>query len=103
MCNRIPRDSCFKPVQRVDYMRAMGCCIVCKRMIHPNVKIISNCAIDGLTSIHGLDIEEIFSLVQLEADVEASTSTKDSKSVPWRESMSYFGNHIARLLSTTGS
>ncbi|POM59755.1 LOW QUALITY PROTEIN: hypothetical protein PHPALM_31462 [Phytophthora palmivora] len=47
-------ESCFKPAQFVDYMRAMGCCVVCKRMVHPNVEIISNCAIDGLTPIHGL-------------------------------------------------
>ncbi|GMF26350.1 unnamed protein product [Phytophthora lilii] len=33
-------DACFKPSQRVDYMRAMGCCLVCKRLVHPNVEIM---------------------------------------------------------------
>ncbi|KAG2797874.1 hypothetical protein PC116_g20306 [Phytophthora cactorum] len=33
-------DACFKPAERVDYMRVMGCCLVCKRMVHPNVEIM---------------------------------------------------------------
>ncbi|KAL3661673.1 hypothetical protein V7S43_013432 [Phytophthora oleae] len=33
-------DACFKPAQRVEYMRAMGCCLVCKRAVHPNVEIM---------------------------------------------------------------
>lgn len=33
-------DDCFAPYQRVDYMRALGCCLVCKRSIHPNVEIM---------------------------------------------------------------
>lgn len=33
-------DACFTPAQRVDYMRVIGCCLVCKRMVHPNVEIM---------------------------------------------------------------
>ncbi|KAG7383209.1 hypothetical protein PHYPSEUDO_003943 [Phytophthora pseudosyringae] len=209
-------DACFKPAQRVDYMRAMGCCLVCKRMVHPNVEIMvehlrhrwvnadswpvgdDGCTcllessepcpahvlddvelflanlrllgrsaaaatsvsctasasslllllspyhlrnlffllivalvIDGSLDwgerrfyvrvceaagvqnhwsgvlklkeafVHGrgLDVEAIFSLVQFEGGAEASTNTEDSSSVPWRESLSYLGNRMARLLS----
>ncbi|OWZ04515.1 hypothetical protein PHMEG_00023568 [Phytophthora megakarya] len=207
-------DACFKPAQRVDYMRAMGCCIVCKRMVHPNVEImveqlrhrwinadswpvgeqgctclsesndvcpahvlddtelfihnmrllgtavweattathkipsssllfspyhlrnlffliIVGLVIDGSLDwgerrfyvrvceaagvqnhwsgvlklkeafVHGrgLDVEAIFALVQFDEDAEAHSNTEDSSSVPWRESLSYLGNRIARLLS----
>ncbi|EEY55898.1 uncharacterized protein PITG_20617 [Phytophthora infestans T30-4] len=47
----------------------------------------------------GLDVEAIFSLVQFEKDVEMHYSTEESYSVPWRESVSYLSNRVARLLS----
>ncbi|OWZ08128.1 hypothetical protein PHMEG_00019380 [Phytophthora megakarya] len=47
----------------------------------------------------GLDVEAIFALVQFDEDAEAHSNTEDSSSVPWRESLSYLGNRIARLLS----
>jgi Ca2+-binding EF-hand superfamily protein len=209
-------DACFKPAQRVDYMRAIGCCLVCKRMVHPNVEImvehlrhrwlsadswpvgdegctclLQSCdpcpahvlddvelflasvrllgcnaaaattvsrtasassvlllspyhlrnvffllivalVIDGSLDwgerrfyvrvceaagvqnhwsgvlrlkdafVHGrgLDVETIFSLVQFEeGGAEAAHSAEDSSSVPWRESLSYLGDRMARLLS----
>ncbi|KAF4144187.1 EF-hand domain pair [Phytophthora infestans] len=208
-------DACFKPAQRVDYMRIMGCCLVCKRMVHPNMEImvehlrhrwinadawpvsddgctclqessercpahvlddidvlitdlrllgnsnpaapsvsptasassllllssyhlrnlffllIVSLVIDGSLDwgerrfyvriceaagvenhwsgvlklkeafVHGqgLDVEAIFSLVQFEKDVEMHYSTEESYSVPWRESVSYLSNRVARLLS----
>ncbi|KAK1932221.1 putative calcium-binding protein CML7 [Phytophthora citrophthora] len=208
-------DACFKPAQRVEYMRAMGCCLVCKRVVHPNVEIMVEhlrhhwinadswpVSDDGCTCLlepsnpcpahvlddveqfiadlrslgsstataatvchtassssmlllspyhlrnlffllivtlvidgsldwgerrfyvrvceaagvqnhwsgvlelkdsfvqgRGLDVETIFSLVQFEEDVETHSSTEDSRSVPWSESLSYLGNRIARLLS----
>ncbi|RLN97304.1 hypothetical protein BBJ28_00015840, partial [Nothophytophthora sp. Chile5] len=33
-------DACFAPAQRVDYMRVLGCCLVCKRAVHPNIEIM---------------------------------------------------------------
>ncbi|TYZ65001.1 hypothetical protein PybrP1_000449 [[Pythium] brassicae (nom. inval.)] len=33
-------DDRFTPYQRVDYMRVMGCALVCKRSIHPNLEIM---------------------------------------------------------------
>ncbi|KAG3161569.1 hypothetical protein PC128_g20762 [Phytophthora cactorum] len=47
----------------------------------------------------GLDVEAIFSLVQLETNVEMHCGTEESSSVPWRESLSYLGSRMARLLS----
>ncbi|KAE9309008.1 hypothetical protein PR003_g20613 [Phytophthora rubi] len=207
-------DACFKPAQRVDYMRAMGSCLVCKRIVHPNVEImvehlrhrwinadswpvgddgctcmlasIDPCpahvlddvelflanvralgstaaaaatasrtassssllllspyhlrniffllvvalVIDGSLDwgerrfyvrvceaagvqnhwsgvlklkeafVHGqgLDVDAVFALVQLEEDVEAQ-GAEDSSSVPWRESLSYLGDRMARLLA----
>ncbi|KAG1685062.1 hypothetical protein DVH05_009753 [Phytophthora capsici] len=38
--NFLLEDACFKPAQRVEYMRAMGCCLVCKRAVHPNMEIM---------------------------------------------------------------
>ncbi|KAG3161570.1 hypothetical protein PC128_g20763 [Phytophthora cactorum] len=207
-------DACFKPAERVDYMRVMGCCLVCKRMVHPNVEIMVEhlrhrwinadswpIGDDGCTCLQessdrcpahvlddvelfiatlrslgsstaaatspsrpasasslllspyhlrnlffllivalvidgclnwgerrfyvrvceaagvqnhwssvlklkeafvqgrGLDVEAIFSLVQLETNVEMHCGTEESSSVPWRESLSYLGSRMARLLS----
>ncbi|KAL4155520.1 hypothetical protein PRNP1_007630 [Phytophthora ramorum] len=205
-------DACFKPTQRVDYMRAIGCSLVCKRMVHPNIEIMvehlrhrwmnadswpvgddsCTCLVEttepcsahvlddvelflaslrslgsraaAATSLsrtasassllllspyhlrnlffllivalvidgsldwgerrfyvrvceaagvqnhwsgvlnlkeafvhgHGLDVETIFSLVQFEVE---TSSAEDSSSVPWRESLSYLGDRVARLLS----
>ncbi|KAG6956336.1 hypothetical protein JG688_00011466 [Phytophthora aleatoria] len=47
----------------------------------------------------GLDVEAIFSLVQLETNVEMHCGTEESSSVPWRESLSYLGSRMVRLLS----
>lgn len=33
-------DDSFTPYQRVDYMRVLGCAIVCKRSVHPNLEIM---------------------------------------------------------------
>lgn len=33
-------DDCFTPYQRVDYLRVMGCSLVCKRSVHPNLEIM---------------------------------------------------------------
>ncbi|KAG6620821.1 Calcium-binding protein 7 [Phytophthora cinnamomi] len=213
-------DACFKPAQRVDYMRAMGSCLVCKRIVHPNVEIMvehlrhrwintdswpvgdAGCTcmqesvapcpahvlddvevflasvralgtaaasaasrtaspppsssssssllllspyhlrnllfllvvalvIDGSLDwgerryyvrvceaagvpnhwsgvlklkeafVHGqgLDVDAIFALVQFEEGAEAQSAGGDSSSVPWRESLSYLGDGMARLLS----
>ncbi|KAF1795578.1 EF-Hand 1, calcium-binding site [Phytophthora cactorum] len=187
-------DACFKPAERVDYMRVMGCCLVCKRMVHPNVEIMVEhlrhrwinadswpIGDDGCTCLQsppigvrptgnvslpsglgvivaaaisvppaqsllpanrgagdrrllglgerrfyvrvceaagvqnhwssvlklkeafvqgrGLDVEAIFSLVQLETNVEMHCGTEESSSVPWRESLSYLGSRMVRLLS----
>ncbi|KAE9081198.1 hypothetical protein PF005_g22507 [Phytophthora fragariae] len=159
-------DACFKPAQRVDYMRAMGSCLVCKRIVHPNVEIMVEhlrhrwinadswpvgddgctcstaaaaaaasrtassssllllldwgerryyvrvCEAAGVQNHwsgvlklkeafehgQGLDVDAVFALVQLEEDVEAQ-GAEDSSSVPWRESLSYLGDRMARLLS----
>ncbi|GMF40479.1 unnamed protein product [Phytophthora fragariaefolia] len=201
-------DACFKPAQRVDYMRAMGSSLVCKRVVHPNVEIMvehlrhrwvnadswpvdddgCTCLLQAvepcpahvlddvelflarlrslgstaaaaaasssspslllLSPYHlrniffllvvalvidgsldwgerrfyvrvceaagvqnhwsgvlklqqafvrgqGLDVDAIFALVQFEHDA----NTEDSSNAPWRESLSYLGNRVARLLS----
>ncbi|GAB9473953.1 hypothetical protein Gpo141_00011097 [Globisporangium polare] len=33
-------DDGFAPYQRVDYVRVMGCALVCKRSVHPNLEIM---------------------------------------------------------------
>jgi hypothetical protein len=33
-------DDAFSPSQRVDYLRAIASCLVCKRCVHPNVQIL---------------------------------------------------------------
>ncbi|DBA02981.1 TPA: hypothetical protein N0F65_003169 [Lagenidium giganteum] len=33
-------DGCFNPQQRLDYLLTVGCCLVCKRCVHPNIEIM---------------------------------------------------------------